>query len=95
MHLNDIAELIGTRAITYDEVEILITSLEEAGMRVGEPLDARDVNVMQEVLASARKLRETLARPPTVNEIAEASGYTPHVVWRALEFGKGARRPVA
>jgi hypothetical protein len=93
VHLNDLAEVIGAQAITYDEVELLITCLEQAGLRVGEPLDARDIHVMHEVLASARKLRETLSRPPTVNEIATASGYAPHVVWRALEYGKSASRP--
>lgn len=92
MHLNDLAEVIGTRAVTYDEVELLITRLEEEGLRVGEPLDSQDIDVMQAVLTAARRLRDTLCRPPTVDEVAEASGYAPHQVRRALEHGKRANR---
>lgn len=92
MHLNDLAEVIGTRAVTYDEVELLITRLEEEGLRVGELLDTQDIDVMQAVLTVARRLRDTLCRPPTVDEVAAASGYAPHQVRRALEHGKSANR---
>jgi hypothetical protein len=90
--LNDIDEVIGTRAVSYDDVEEIITLLEAAGLRVGEPLDDEDIQVMRDILSSAQRLRESLCRPPTVAEISGASGHPPHAVRRALERGKSAAR---
>lgn len=92
VHLNDIAEVIGDRSVTYDEVEHLIVSLEAEGLRVGEPLDGQDIAVIKQVLESARALRAELERAPTVEEIAARSGLAPHAVRRALEYGKSAGR---
>jgi Sigma-70 region 3 len=91
VHLNDIAEVIGARSVTYDEVEHLIVSLEAEGLRVGEPLDGQDITVMKQVLAAARALRAELERAPTVEEIAARSGHANHVVRRALEYGAGRK----
>ncbi|MFT3775765.1 MAG: hypothetical protein QM820_61240 [Minicystis sp.] len=93
VHLNDLAEVIGPSPITPDEVEELITRLENEGLRVGEELDGRDVLVMREVLASARRLSASLARRPTVEEIAADSGQPAHAVRRALEHAAGAAKP--
>src|SRR5262245_14281775 len=68
--LNDIDEVIGTRPLSYDDVEEIITLLEAAGLRVGEPLDDEDIRVMQDILSSAQRLRQSLGRPPTVAEIS-------------------------
>jgi hypothetical protein len=87
VHLNDLAEVIGTTAVTPEEVEALVDELEAAGLRVGEQLDGADVRVMREVLASARRLHTHLSRRPKVEEIAEDSGHPTHVVRRALEAG--------
>jgi hypothetical protein len=96
VHLNDLAEVIGTRAVTPDEIEALIDALEAAGRRVGEPLDGQDVEVLGEVLGSAQRLRVRLGRRPTVGEIAADSGHADHEVRRALEHGAAARaRPPA
>jgi len=87
--LDDIAEVIGTRAVSYDEVEWLVDRLEAEGFSVGEGIDATDVDTMKEVLAHARTLREALGRSPTLDEIVTASGKPAHVVRRALERAKG------
>jgi hypothetical protein len=87
--LDDIAEVIGTRAVSYDEVEYLVDRLEADGFEVGEGIGASDVEIMREVLESARGLRGSLGRSPTVDEIALASGKAPHVVRRALERAAG------
>jgi hypothetical protein len=92
VHLNDIAEAIGDRSLTYDEVEGLVTCLEAEGLEVGEPLDERDVSVMKDVLASARHLRVALGRSPKVDEIANASGHPARAVRRALENGRSLAR---
>jgi hypothetical protein len=93
VHLNDLAEVIGTTAVSHEEVEALIDQLEASGLRVGEDLDSADMRVMQEVLASARRLQATLARRPTVDEIAADTGHPPHAVRRALEHAAGAAKP--
>jgi hypothetical protein len=93
VHLNDLAEVIGPRAVTPDEVEELVTRLEAAGLRVGEELDAADVRVMREVLTGARRLRARLGRRPTVDEIAADTGHPGHAVRRALEHGAAAAVP--
>lgn len=87
--LDDIDEVIGTRAVSYDEVEMLVDRLEAEGFSVGEGIGSSDVEVMQQVLAQARTLRASLGRNPTVDEIATASGKPVYVVRRALERARG------
>jgi hypothetical protein len=93
VHLNDLAEVIGTQAITSEEVDDLISRLEAAGLRVGEALDGRDIQVMNEVLGGARRLAASLGRRPTVDEIAAGTGHPAHVVRRALEHAAAAAKP--
>jgi hypothetical protein len=93
VHLNDIAEVIAGRAVTYEEIESLVDALEAEGLTVGEPLDEQDLSVMRAVIAIARRLREELGRPPRVDEIAIASGQPAHAVRRALEGGVSAGLP--
>jgi hypothetical protein len=93
VHLNDLAEVIGGRPVTPEEIEYLIDQLEAAGLRVGEDLDGQDVGVMRAVLASARRLRESLGRRPTVAEVASDAGLPVHEARRALEHGAAASRP--
>ncbi|WP_437314069.1 sigma-70 domain-containing protein [Sorangium sp. So ce385] len=83
--LNDIADVIDRRPVSYEEVEHIIDRLESEGLRVAEPLDAGDVEVLRAVLSSARRLAAELGRTPTIGEIALASGHAPHTVRRALE----------
>lgn len=92
--LDDIAEVIGTRVVSYDEVEWLVDHLEAEGFSVGEGIEALDVNVMKDVLAHVRALREALERRPTIDEIAQASGRPVYVVRRALERAAGKHTKV-
>jgi hypothetical protein len=93
VHLNDLAEVIGGRPVTPEEIEDLVDRLEAAGRRVGEDLDDQDVSVMGAALASARRLQASLGRRPTVAEIARDAGLAPHAVRRALEHGAAASGP--
>jgi hypothetical protein len=85
--LNDIADVIGTRAVTYEDVDEIITRLEAQGLSVGDSLTDREVDVMRSVVAAARRLNAELRRRPTVDEIAADSGHSAHTVRRALEHG--------
>lgn len=89
--LNDIAEVIGDRSVSYDEVEHIVDRLESEGLRVAEPLDAGDVDELRAILQSARRLHAELGRRPSIAEIAEASGHASHTVRRALEQARRAR----
>jgi hypothetical protein len=92
VHLNDVAEVIGGRAVTPEEIEYVVDRLEAAGLRVGEDLDDQDVSVIGVVLASARRLQTSLGRRPTVAEVACEAGLPSHTVRRALEHGAAASR---
>ena len=87
--LDDIEDVIGTRAVSYDDVEMLVDRLEAEGFSVGEGIGSTDVEVMQQVLTHARTLRVSLGRNPTVDEIAVASAKPVYVVRRALERARG------
>ncbi len=83
--LNDLAEVIGSRAVDYEEVDHLVGRLEALGLRVGDPPTSRDVAGMRAILQAAHRLRGALGRNPTVAEIAVESGSPEHAVRRALE----------
>lgn len=91
--LDDIDDVIGSRGVTYDEVEYLIDRLETEGFVVGEGIEASDVELMQLVLGKARMLQQSLGRKPTIDEIAKASGKATYVVRRALERARSKLDP--
>jgi len=93
--LDDIAEVIGPRGVTYEEVEYLIDRLETEGFSVGEGIEASDVEIMKLVLTQARSLQQSLGRKPTVEEIASGCGKPTYVVRRALEWATGKLQPKA
>ena len=97
--LNDIAEVIGDRGVSYEEVEHIISQLGDRGCEVGGPPTARELSLLQQVLVAARKLRAELGRAPTVEEIAQVSKLQRFVVMRALEnggaLGGSASEPVS
>ncbi len=92
VHLNDLAEVIGARAVTPEEIEHLIDRLEAEGLRVGEALDDQDVGALRTVLESARRLRASLRRQPTVDELAADTARPAHEVRRALEHARRTAR---
>ena len=83
--LNDIAEVIGTRAVSYDDVERIIDGLQERGCLVGGDPSVKEFELMQTVVVAARALSGELGRRPTVDELAEHLGMATSVVRRALE----------
>lgn len=91
VELDDIAEVIGERAVSYDEVELIVERLETEGLLVGEPVGEDEVEAIRLVLEKARELRVALGRTPTIAEVAEASAKPPQVVRRALARGLSMR----
>jgi hypothetical protein len=85
--LNDIAEVIGRAAVSYDEVDQIIAELEARGCAVGGPPSPRELVLLGDVLTAARRLSGELGRQPTVAEIAAAIEQPSFVVRRAVETG--------
>jgi hypothetical protein len=85
--LNDIAEVIDNRSISYEEVDLIISELAARGCAVGGEPTVREMAVLHEVLQAARKLRVELGRQPDVEEIAAAVEQPTFVVRRAIESG--------
>jgi len=83
--LNDIGEVIGLQAVSYEEVEEIITTLEAEGLRVEQIPTAHEMGLLQRVLAQARRLRSELKRNPSVEEISAGAELPVFVVRRALE----------
>ncbi|MCA9619990.1 MAG: hypothetical protein KC731_13285 [Myxococcales bacterium] len=83
--LNDIDEVIGLRAVSYEDVELVIQELEARGCSVGGEPTVREMDLLRHVLAAARRLRQELGRAPTSEEVAEAAKKPLYVVRRALE----------
>lgn len=94
--LDDIAEVIDLRAVSYEEVDYIIERLEEAGMSVGEALSSHEVDVMRSVIVMGHRLSERLGRRPTVCELAASLGHPEPTVLRALDRASDlARRAIA
>lgn len=85
LSLDIIGDAIGAMAITPDEIEELFSALEAAGRQV----ERTTLNVREHlgiVLREARRLRQHLKAPPTVEAIAEATGLNETAVRAALLF---------
>lgn len=83
--LDDIAEVIGDRSVTAEEVEEIVDALELEGLVVGEAPDHAQVERMKQALAAARALSLELGRKPSIAEIAARAALPEHVVRRALD----------
>lgn len=88
--LDDIAEVIDARAVTYEEVELIVDRLEAEGLSVGEPLGGLDIAILRCVIVTGHRLTAELRRRPTIRELAAHSGHAESAVRRALLQVRGA-----
>ncbi len=89
--LDEVAEALGTLAVTSEEIDALLTFLESHGRRVGEGVEPAS-SALGAVLTAARSLKRELGRTPSTPEIAERSGLSLEVVRRALLFAQIVQR---
>jgi hypothetical protein len=68
--LDAIGEAIGTRLVTQDEIDAILTAVETRGRRVPSPESGRGEADLAQVIGAARTLRAELGRPPRPDEIA-------------------------
>ena len=81
--LNDITEVIGERAVSYEDVELIVSELEGRGCAVAGPPTAVELRVLGEVIATIRDFAAERGRRPSVPEIAAVIGRPAFVVRRA------------
>jgi hypothetical protein len=88
--LDELAEELIRKPITYADTEELIAALEAAGIDLEGPGTPAKPEELARVLDSARAFAAERGRRPTVAELAERAGLSPIVVRRALHLGKSA-----
>lgn len=86
--LDAMGEAIGLVPVSTDEVDALMTALENAGRRIVGPEGARGVGNLRRVIPAARALAATLGRKPTLGEIAAETGIGEDDVRHALALGR-------
>jgi|GEM_PF-3444325 len=90
--LDQIGDAIGARAVSYVEVDAVISALEGAGRTVEAGEKPRGEEHLQRIIRSIRELSGQLGRRPTQPEIAERTGLTQAEVSHALQLARIMQR---
>jgi hypothetical protein len=90
--LDELAEELLRKPVSYPDIEELIVALEAAGIDLEGPGTPARPEELARVLNAARAFAAEHRRRPTVAELAERAGLSPIVVRRALHLGKSAAR---
>lgn len=88
--LDELAEELIRKPVTYPDIEELIGALEAAGIDLEGPGTPARPEELARVLDSARAFAAEHRRRPTIAELAERAGLSPIAVRRALHLGKSA-----
>jgi hypothetical protein len=83
---------VGARAISQEEIDLLLHTIEQRGRRIAAPEGAHGESRLKVVLDTARALRTELGRAPTAAEIAERAGIRREEVQHALALVKVMQR---
>lgn len=92
VHLDEVGEAIGARAITTPEIEAMLDAIDAAGRKLVGPSGGAGEDRLKAVVAAARALALTLGRRPTVAEIAAESGLSEAAVKHALALVRVMQR---
>ena len=90
--LDAIGDAIGTRAASADEIDVMLSMIEERGRRVESAETGRGEVKLKSVLDAARALRVELGRPPRHDEIAARAGISREDVQHALALARIMQR---
>jgi biotin operon repressor len=88
LSLNELADALGNRSVSYAEVEEMIEQLERGGIELESPEPADLPAELRQVILSARTLTGELGHAPTPSEIADRSGLPETIVRRALVYAR-------
>jgi len=90
--LDAIGDALGALAVTTDEIDELISTLEDAGRQVGIEDEGSGIERLRQVLDAIRLLRVRFNRAPTPQEIREHTGLTAFAVQHALALARVMRQ---
>ncbi|HVH41922.1 MAG TPA: sigma-70 domain-containing protein [Labilithrix sp.] len=82
--LDAIGDAVGARAISQDEIDAILVTIEKRGRRVASPAGGKGEAHLKLVIDAARTLRGELGRPARPEEIALKSGISLAEVQHAL-----------
>lgn len=92
IELDAVGEAIGDSAVSQDEIDLVIRTIEARGRKVSSPSGGTGEARLKTVLAAARELRTELGRAPRVAEIAARAGIDAAEVEHALALAKIIQR---
>jgi DNA-binding transcriptional ArsR family regulator len=84
--LDQIGDAVGARAVSYVDVDAVMSALEAAGRTVEAGAKPRGEEHLQLIIRSIRELSAQLSRRPTHQEIAERTGLSQAEVSHALQL---------
>ena len=90
--LDAIGEAIGVRAASADDIDLMISTIEQEGRHVVSPEGGRGEAKLKSVLDAARTLRAELGRAPRHDEIAARAGLSREDVQHALALARIMQR---
>jgi hypothetical protein len=90
--LDALGDAIGTRSVSYPEIDAMISALEARGYKVVAPDNPRGEQHLREVVAAARALSNELGRRPNLGEICQRSHLDPEQVKHALMLARIIQR---
>jgi hypothetical protein len=92
LSLDVVADAIGAAQVSVDEIDLIFRALEDQDRRITQE-DTRSASAeLGLTLKAARRLRDTLKRSPTPEEIAKEAGITLTSVRCALLFARILQR---
>jgi hypothetical protein len=90
LSLDELAEELLHRPVTYADIEQIIAALEKAGYDLEGPAVPVRQEDLARVLVAVRALTAETGKRPLIAQIAERAGVSPIAVRRALRFGRSA-----
>jgi Sigma-70 region 3 len=90
--LDALGEAIGSRAVSYTEIDAMVASLEAKGRRVVGATDLRGEEQLRTVVATAKSLSTELGRRPNIAEISARAGLSLNQVKHALVLARVMQR---
>jgi hypothetical protein len=90
--LDALGDAIGTRSVSYPEIDAMMTMLEAEGRLIVAPAGQQGEALLRRVLDSLRVLGPQLGRRPKPSEIAEHAGMSTEEVRQALLLAQVMQR---
>jgi hypothetical protein len=90
--LDALGDVIGTRAISADEIDAMMRALEAHDRVIGAPEGGGGEEHLRTVIATARALSRSLGRRPTIAEIASQASIAERDVRHALFLARIMQR---